>query len=178
MEIVQFLIIIQNRLMNNMKNCLFCEKYKTNEISVFGENSFFYYHLDQFPITPGHTEIIPKRHISDLKYLTKKEWNFLKDGIEKSIILIEEQLALEEFYKKILINPVNEKSKEMIERVLTLPYFGKKPNAYNHGINDGEAAGRTIHHLHWHIIPRYFGDVSDPIGGIRNIIPEVGNYRK
>jgi diadenosine tetraphosphate (Ap4A) HIT family hydrolase len=66
----------------------------------------------------------------------------------------------------------------LLERALNLPYINKKPDAYNHGNNDGEAAGRTIHHLHWHIIPRFFGDVEDPRGGIRNIIPEVGNYNQ
>ena len=51
-----------------------------------------------------------------------------------------------------------------------------KPDAYNIGINDGEEAGRTIHHLHVHIIPRYKGDVKNPRGGIRNIIPGKGKY--
>jgi len=50
------------------------------------------------------------------------------------------------------------------------------PDAYNLGVNDGEAAGRTIHHLHLHIIPRYIGDVENPRGGVRHIIPDKGNY--
>jgi diadenosine tetraphosphate (Ap4A) HIT family hydrolase len=50
------------------------------------------------------------------------------------------------------------------------------PDAYNIGVNDGKAAGQTIFHLHIHLIPRYFGDVSDPVGGVRNVIPEKGNY--
>jgi len=54
----------------------------------------------------------------------------------------------------------------------------KKPDGYNIGMNEGEAAGRTINHLHIHIIPRYFGDVEDYIGGIRHIIPGMGNYKK
>jgi len=52
------------------------------------------------------------------------------------------------------------------------------PDAYNVGINDGKAAGQTVFHLHVHIIPRYPGDVSDPTGGVRNVIPEKGNYLK
>ena len=51
-----------------------------------------------------------------------------------------------------------------------------KPDAYNIGINDGEEAGRTIHHLHVHVIPRYKGDVKNPRGGVRNIIPGKGDY--
>ena len=50
------------------------------------------------------------------------------------------------------------------------------PAGYNMGINDGEAAGQTIHHLHLHVIPRYEGDVEDPRGGIRWVIPERARY--
>ncbi|NMB48665.1 HIT family protein [Candidatus Kuenenbacteria bacterium] len=51
-----------------------------------------------------------------------------------------------------------------------------KQDGFNIGLNEGLAAGRTIHHLHIHIIPRYEGDVKNPRGGIRNIIPGKGNY--
>ena len=51
-----------------------------------------------------------------------------------------------------------------------------KPDGYNIGINDGEAAGQTIMHLHVHLIPRYEGDVDDPRGGVRHVIPGRGNY--
>jgi diadenosine tetraphosphate (Ap4A) HIT family hydrolase len=50
------------------------------------------------------------------------------------------------------------------------------PDGYNLGINVGEAAGQTIAHAHLHVIPRYQGDVSDPRGGIRWIIPERARY--
>ncbi len=52
------------------------------------------------------------------------------------------------------------------------------PDAFNVGINDGKAAGRTINHLHIHLIPRYENDVENPRGGIRNIIPGKGDYTK
>lgn len=52
------------------------------------------------------------------------------------------------------------------------------PAAYNIGINDGEAAGQTVMHLHVHVIPRFEGDVDDPAGGVRFVIPERGNYRR
>lgn len=51
-----------------------------------------------------------------------------------------------------------------------------KPDGYNIGINVGRAAGQTVMHLHVHVIPRYAGDVPDPRGGVRNIIPSRGNY--
>ncbi len=44
------------------------------------------------------------------------------------------------------------------------------PDGYNIGINDGRAAGRSIDHLHVHIIPRYEGDMKNPKGGVRNIL--------
>jgi diadenosine tetraphosphate (Ap4A) HIT family hydrolase len=46
------------------------------------------------------------------------------------------------------------------------------PDGYNIGINVGVAAGQTIMHLHLHLIPRYRGDVADPRGGVRGVIPQ------
>jgi hypothetical protein len=46
----------------------------------------------------------------------------------------------------------------------------------NVGINDGPAAGQTVPHLHIHLIPRYTGDVPDPRGGVRWIIPGKADY--
>ncbi|MEU5566160.1 HIT family protein [Micromonospora musae] len=43
---------------------------------------------------------------------------------------------------------------------------------YTIGVNEGRAAGRTVDHLHIHLIPRYFGDVPDPRGGVRRILPD------
>ena len=57
------------------------------------------------------------------------------------------------------------------------PFINVAPDGYNIGTNDGEASGRIIHHLHWHVIPRYFGDIEDYVGGIRNIIPHHSIYR-
>lgn len=44
-------------------------------------------------------------------------------------------------------------------------------NGYNIGINNGEAAGQTLSHVHIHLIPRYFNDVPNPRGGIRKFLP-------
>jgi len=51
-----------------------------------------------------------------------------------------------------------------------------QPAGYNIGINVGAAAGQTIAHLHVHLIPRYPGDVADPRGGVRGVIPEKQKY--
>lgn len=46
-----------------------------------------------------------------------------------------------------------------------------RPDGYTIGINEGRAAGRSVDHLHIHLIPRHDGDVADPRGGIRQILP-------
>lgn len=51
-----------------------------------------------------------------------------------------------------------------------------RPDGLNIGLNDGEAAGQTVMHAHIHIIPRWNGDVPDPRGGIRWIIPDKAQY--
>jgi len=50
------------------------------------------------------------------------------------------------------------------------------PDGYNLLINVGEAAGQTLFHVHLHLIPRYTGDVLNPRGGVRGVIPSRQNY--
>jgi diadenosine tetraphosphate (Ap4A) HIT family hydrolase len=50
------------------------------------------------------------------------------------------------------------------------------PDGYNVGINVGEAAGQTVMHVHMHLIPRYLGDVENPRGGVRGVIPARQSY--
>ena len=51
-------------------------------------------------------------------------------------------------------------------------------DAFNIGQNCGEAAGQTVDYPHVHLIPRRDGDMEDPRGGVRHVIPEQGNYKK
>jgi diadenosine tetraphosphate (Ap4A) HIT family hydrolase len=98
---------------------------------------------DRFPVSEGHTLVIPRRHVSS--------W-FETQAIEKAAIL----QAMDE-------------ARDRLEQEFT-------PAGYNIGINDGEAAGQTVMHLHVHLIPRYSGDIEDPRGGVRSIKPGKAKY--
>ena len=50
------------------------------------------------------------------------------------------------------------------------------PDGFNVGANCGEAAGQSVWHAHIHVIPRYVGDVPEPRGGIRNVLPRKAKY--
>jgi len=64
-----------------------------------------------------------------------------------------------------LVNPV----RAAIDRL-------HSPDAYNLGANIGKAAGQTIQHAHFHVIPRYAGDVAEPRGGVRWVLPDTARY--
>jgi diadenosine tetraphosphate (Ap4A) HIT family hydrolase len=108
------------------------------------ENDLAFAIRDRFPVTPGHTLVIPKRLVATWFDAT-----------------LEEQHAL-----LALVTEVKG----------TLDAGSPRPDGYNLGINIGEAAGQTVMHLHVHVIPRYHGDMDDPRGGVRHVIPEHGNY--
>ena len=74
-------------------------------------------------------------------------------------------------------------TKEEREAIFNLIDKGKKlldekysPDSYNIGINCGEEAGQTVMHVHVHLIPRYKGDMNDPRGGVRGVIPSKMKY--
>lgn len=98
---------------------------------------------DGFPVSPGHTLIVPRRLVATWFEATR-----------------EEQVAMLE-----LVDVV----KAQLDAEL-------HPDGFNIGINAGAAAGQTVTHLHLHLIPRFAGDVPDPRGGVRHIIPGKGNY--
>lgn len=71
--------------------------------------------------------------------------------------------------EKLAIFELLDKAKEIVE-------YKYNPDGYNIGMNLGESAGQTVMHLHVHLIPRYVGDVANPRGGVRGVIPERKNY--
>ena len=64
---------------------------------------------------------------------------------------------------------------DLVKKTIELAH---SPDGYNIGINSGESAGQTIPHLHVHVIPRYEGDVPDPRGGVRWVVPDRARYWK
>jgi len=70
--------------------------------------------------------------------------------------------------KKEIFNLVN-KARHLIQEEF-------RPDGYNIGINIGESAGQTVWHVHVHLIPRYTGDVQNPRGGVRGVIPTKQSY--
>lgn len=123
--------------------CIFCTIEKKR---IIAETNLAYAIHDQYPVSPGHTLIIPKRHFADYFETTQPELNAIST----------------------LLSQIKQ----------TLHSADSKITAFNIGINSGPDAGQTIFHTHIHLIPRRKNDVSEPIGGVRNIIPGKGNYHK
>ena len=65
---------------------------------------------------------------------------------------------------------------ELLNRVKGIVQEKYNPAGFNVGININEAAGQTVPHVHIHLIPRYEGDVEEPRGGVRGVIPERKSY--
>lgn len=158
-----------------MNSCLFCNPEYRKSASYF-ENEYFFVIFDIHPVSPGHSVIISKRHILNFLDLTTNEWQELQLTIRKTIDTIE-KTDLKKIYEEIKQKQITQNSILFCDYALKHSRINKKPDAYNHGLNDGRAAGRTVDHLHWHVIPRYENDVADPTGGVRFVIPELGNYK-
>ena len=64
------------------------------------------------------------------------------------------------------------------EQKKELKKLDKEISAFNVGVNVGKDAGQSIMHCHIHLIPRRKGDVEDPRGGVRGVIPEKQKYKR
>ncbi len=108
---------------------------------------------DKFPVSPGHTLVLPRRVVG--------QWWDATDSEQRSILS--------------LVDAVRADLLDDERRGLQLPGV-PRPDGFNVGFNAGSAAGQTVDHLHVHVIPRYRGDMEDPRGGVRHVIPWKGNY--
>ena len=64
----------------------------------------------------------------------------------------------------------------LVAQVRALLLAELRPDGFNVGLNDGPAAGQTVLHAHVHVIPRRHGDVADPRGGVRWVVPDKAAY--
>ncbi len=65
---------------------------------------------------------------------------------------------------------------ELIDEMKAIIDKKHQPDGYNIGVNIGKAAGQSVPHIHIHMMPRYFGDVENPRGGVRGVIPSRQKY--
>jgi diadenosine tetraphosphate (Ap4A) HIT family hydrolase len=126
--------------MSATETCPFCNlpearRWLANEVGVAV--------LDGFPITEGHSLVIPRRHVASVFDLHPTE----QSALWRLVSQVRDELQAKH-----------------------------RPDAFNIGINDGIAAGQTVPHAHIHVIPRRNGDVADPRGGVRWIIPAKAKY--
>lgn len=154
--------------------CVFCDEQGKGE-NTFAETDLWRARWDLYPITPGHVEITPKRHVQLVEQLVDDEliqmMRFARDVMGR--IRDTDLIAL---YSTLLPN-TNDDNRGLQEAALrSLSERPGLPDAFNHGINDGPYAGQSVPHLHMHIMPRWKGDVTNPRGGVRNIFPN-DSYR-
>ena len=98
---------------------------------------------DAYPVAPGHTLVIPRRHVGSFFELHHSE--------------------------QVAMLTLVDRARQGLEREFA-------PDGYTIGVNDGAAAGQTVPHVHMHLIPRHRGDVDDPRGGIRWVLPLKARY--
>jgi diadenosine tetraphosphate (Ap4A) HIT family hydrolase len=112
---------------------------------IVKENTYAVLIRDAYPVSAGHSLIIPKRHIGSWFEARSEERTAMLTLLDRAKAAIEKE---------------------------------QHPDSYTIGINDGLAAGQTVPHLHMHLIPRFKGDVPDPRGGVRWVIPDKAKYWK
>ena len=121
------------------QNCLFCNLKPTDLVI---ENTLAFAFFDNYPVSKGHSLIIPRRHVSSFFELASAE----QTAILKLLAQMKQKILEQE----------------------------KSVTGFNVGVNDGEDAGQSVFHCHVHLIPRRKGDVDNPKGGVRHVVPGKG----
>ncbi len=122
-------------------DCPFCAPDPSRELIT--ESATVYAMLDKYPVSPGHTLVIPKLHMSDYFDLPERAKAACWAVVDRVKMLLSQRFH---------------------------------PDGFNVGINVGQSAGQTVPHVHIHLIPRYHGDVQNPRGGVRGVIPDKADY--
>ena len=121
--------------------CPFCKL--NSKVELVCETATAIAFFDGYPVSKGHTLIIPKRHVANYFDLTDNEQQDLWHMVNHCKTILEKRFH---------------------------------PDGFNVGINVNEAAGQSVFHVHIHLIPRYKGDVENPKGGVRGVIPKKRIY--
>lgn len=120
-------------------DCIFCRP----DRPILAESALSLAFLDSYPVSEGHTLVVPRRHLVSIWDMSAEEYADAFDLARRVKDLLQEKF---------------------------------EPHGFNIGANCGEAAGQSVWHAHIHVIPRYTGDVANPKGGVRNVVPGKGRY--
>lgn len=124
-----------------MEICRFCDRVVAGDFDFANELAVAF--PDAYPLTTGHTLVVPRLHEGDFFELNAETraaiWHLI----------------------------------DIVRVHLTVTFA---PDGFNIGVNVGQPAGQTIPHAHVHVIPRTLGDVADPRGGVRWVIPDKAPY--
>ena len=123
-----------------IEGCPFCDP---DPADVIASSRYAIAIRDRYPVSEGHTLVIPRDHARTLYELSASVQSDLW---------------------------------QLVARVRSALAGEVSADGFNIGLNEGEAAGQTVSHPHIHIVPRFDGDVPDPRGGIRWVIPDKATY--
>lgn len=130
------------RYRERQPGCVFCD---IAPARIVEENELFVAIRDAYPVTDGHSLLIPRRHVASPRALLQPELNAmwsLASTISAALLANDPKIE-----------------------------------GFNQGSNDGVSAGQTVMHAHFHLIPRRGGDVEEPRGGVRGVIPAKQAYQ-
>ena len=126
--------------LSSTPKCFFCALLPPR---IVDESAQTFVTRDAYPVSMGHTLVVPKRHTGSFFDLSTQERDDLLVMLDRTKKILDDEL---------------------------------QPQGYNIGINDGAVAGQTVPHVHVHLIPRFAGDLPDPRGGVRWVIPNKAKY--
>ena len=139
---------LQSSYAHRQDSCGFCALKASGRVLL--ENELALCIADADPVTPGHSLVIPRRHVADGLALHQPEWN----AVVVLLKLRREQLSAQD---------------------ASISGWASSLNARG-VLNSGEAAGQTVFHAQWHLIPRRTGDDKSPRGGVWGIMKGKQRY--
>lgn len=176
----------ETRLKKNQIKGGFQNKLYNSSIQIEQSNPSVHYYLNnpkKYPQIHPHTYQSDclfcqfARHEKDIKFFANfKHCYVIKDQFPVSnghILIIPHEHTENWFTAKEEVRLDIMKAIHLMKEQLDLEYT---PHGYNIGANCGEVAGQSVMHLHLHLIPRYQGDMENPKGGVRGVIPSKQKY--